>query len=289
MEPRFEAIELEGDSCFRLLRFQCDNFAQDHSWHYHPEIELTFILQGEGTRFVGDSVFRYRANDLVMVGPNLPHCWTNEAESTSGPNDLIVLQFSPDCLGQDFLNIADAQPLRRLIEASARGLHFQEAASATYREDLLSLLELEGLARLVAFIELLAELAGDQAVQSLTSDFYRINNAEFNGGRMTKVMTYVREHLRDEIRQTEVADIVAMTPQGFSRFFRATTGRTFVSFVNALRVMEAARLLVNTDDDIIDIAFACGYANLSNFNRRFLEIKQTTPREYRKLHAGFSE
>ena len=122
-------------------------------------------------------------------------------------------------------------------------------------------------------------------MEALTSELYVNDTRDFHGGRMGKVMAYVKENLREDIKQSDVAELVAMTPQGFSRFFRATTGRTFVSFVNVMRIMEACRLLVNTDEDIIDIAFKCGYANLSNFNRRFAELKNTTPREYRAQHS----
>ena len=120
--------------------------------------------------------------------------------------------------------------------------------------------------------------------QPLTSELYQIDTSEFHGGRMTRVVDYVTAHLGEEIKQTDVAQALGMNPQSFSRFFKTTTGRTFVSFVNVMRIMEACRLLVNTDQDITEIAYNSGYGNLSNFNRHFRDLKQTTPREYREMH-----
>jgi transcriptional regulator GlxA family with amidase domain len=125
----------------------------------------------------------------------------------------------------------------------------------------------------------------DFACDSLVEDHGWHYHPEFHGGRMTRIVDYVRDKLGEEIKQTDVAELVAMTPQGFSRFFRATTGRTFVSFVNVMRITQACKLLVNTRGDITDIAFECCYGNLSNFNRRFQELKHTTPRDYRAQHG----
>jgi AraC-like DNA-binding protein len=284
MDPQFEAVELEGDSVIKTFPVRCALLQENHGWHYHPECELTYILKGDGTRFVGDSVQHFGPGDLIFTGPNLPHSWINDDKDNSDPdrNDLIVLQFKPDCLGPDFLNSPDAHSLEQLFKYAKRGLKFSGDNVEDIATALQSLNEETGLSRLTAFVHLLDLLSQSDNAEPLTSELYVTDTDDFHGGRMGKVMDYLKENLTADIKQSDVADLVAMTPQGFSRFFRATTGRTFVSFVNIMRIMEACRLLVNTDMDIIDIAFECGYANLSNFNRRFSELKHTTPRDYRQ-------
>ncbi|NND67136.1 MAG: AraC family transcriptional regulator [Halioglobus sp.] len=282
MDPQFEAVELEGDSVLKLFRVQCAVLQDDHAWHYHPECELTYIIRGSGTRFIGDSVQQFTAGDLVFTGPNLPHCWANDIPSEDPErNELLVLQFLPDCLGPDFLISPDAQALVELVEFGKRGLRFTGPIVEAAADTLEKLGAQSGLGRLARFVHLLDQLSAASNVETLTSDIYTHDTRDFHGGRMGTIMRHLKENLSEDIRQSEVAELVGMTPQGFSRFFRATTGRTFVSFVNVLRIMEACRMLINTDDDIVDVAFRCGYANLSNFNRRFAEIKNTTPSEYR--------
>lgn len=58
MDPQFEAVELEGDSVIKTFSLQCAALQGDHTWHYHPECELTYILKGEGTRFIIDIAFK---------------------------------------------------------------------------------------------------------------------------------------------------------------------------------------------------------------------------------------
>lgn len=287
MDPKYEAIELEGDSVIKTFPVQCALLQDNHSWHYHPECELTYIIRGEGTRFIGDSVQSFGPGDLIFAGANLPHCWINDDTDNSDPNrnQLLVLQFKHDCFGPDFLISPDAQALLDLFEQAKRGLKITGEGVPEIAAALEQLQKETGLTRLTTFVRVLDLLSRALDAQALTSELYVNDTRDFHGGRMGKVMAYVKENLAEDIKQSEVAELVAMTPQGFSRFFRATTGRTFVSFVNVMRIMEACRLLVNTDEDIIDIAFACGYANLSNFNRRFAELKETTPREYRNQHS----
>src|ERR1700680_4798200 len=73
-------------------------------WHYHPEFELTLILESSGQRLVGDGIDDYGPGDLVLLGPNLPHSWL------SGPvksrirriHPALVFQFREDFLGNQF-------------------------------------------------------------------------------------------------------------------------------------------------------------------------------------------
>lgn len=279
MNPQFETVELEGHSCFKTHHFSCGYLQDDHSWHYHPECELTYIVKGEGTRFIGDSVEHFSAGDLILIAPNIPHCWANNTKDEQ--NEIVTMQFLPTCLGAEFLKSPDAHVLIEMFQKAKRGILIHHEEANKIGQLILSLHRKEGLARLSGFIEILDLFSRSKEQHLLASELYAIDVSEFHSGRMRKVMEYIQANLVEEIRQTDIADLVHMTPQGFSRFFRSTTGRTFVSFVNIVRIMEACRLLVSSEEDITSIAFQCGYGNLSNFNRRFMEQKNCTPTEYR--------
>lgn len=280
MDPKLETVQLEGNNSIRFLHFQCEAFQQNHSWHYHPECELSYLVKGSGTRFVGDSVERFAAGDLVFIGPHIPHCWVSD--DGEADNEMLVLQFNVECLGGDFLKVPEASPLEGLLQEAKRGIRYFSEANRVIKVLLQKIETHQGLYRISLFIQLLDALCRAQDKSPLTSQLYVVDNSQFHSGRLNRVMDYVKKHLADNIKQTDVAAWVNMTPQSFSRFFRATTGRTFVSFVNLMRINEACRQLACGGDDIMDIAFRCGYANLSNFNRRFSEIKQLTPSEYRR-------
>lgn len=73
MKPEFESIEFQQRATFLVRQFEEEYFSS--SYHFHPEIELAYIIKGQGKRFVGNRVEEYMANELVLLGENLPHCW----------------------------------------------------------------------------------------------------------------------------------------------------------------------------------------------------------------------
>ncbi len=287
MEAMFENVEIEGDSCFKTWRFQCPSLESDHGWHYHPEFELTYVIKSEGMRFVGDSIQHFEEGDLVLVGANLPHCWQNDDVGSEDQEhcDLVVAQFSRSSFGEYFLGLPENRAISSMLERANRGLVIGGSAGEAVKQILLSLDGQQKGMRLVKLLECLQYIAESNELEELASAAYTIEKDEFHGRRISKIVRYVRDHLSEDIKQPILADIVGLTPQGFSRFFRAATGQTFVSFVNTVRITEACRQLVNSDKDITIIAYDCGYANLSNFNRRFREMKEVTPSKYRKLHS----
>jgi AraC-like DNA-binding protein len=291
MEPNFETVQADADSSFRSTRFTCASFAEDHSWHYHPEFELTWILRSEGTRFIGDSIEPYRTDDLVFIGPNLPHCYHDEPPATginAGP-ELIVLQFRPESFGADFLGLPETRQINELFRASKCGLHVRGETSARVRELMMLILEKKGMGRLMVLLEILQTLAqGRRELRALASADYHINNdiTEANRRRIEFIHRHVRENLGREISQPEIAASINLTPQAFSRFFRKATGQTFVGFVNILRINAVCRLLMETNQCITEIAMDCGYNNIANFNRQFMALKGMNPTQFRerRLH-----
>lgn len=294
MEPNFETVETDTDSSFRSMRFSCVSFEQDHTWHYHPEYELTWIMRGQGTRFVGDSIERYRTDDLVLMGPNLPHCYHDEPQlpARRGGADLVVLQFRPQTFGSDFMGLPEARSIAALLRAAKSGFQVQGKTAERAREMMRQILDKSGIARLTSLLELLELLShGGTDLRPLASADYHINNDinTTNRRRIEMIHRHVREHLDDEINQADVARLVGLTPSAFSRFFRRATGQTFVGFVNILRVNEACRKLAETDTCITEIAFSCGYWSIANFNRQFLHQKGMNPTQFRERRMWLVE
>lgn len=283
MNPRFEMVQSDTYSSFRSLLFECSSFAEDHPWHYHPEYELTWIIRSEGTRFVGDSIRPYGAGDLVLIGPNLPHCWQNESDGGRPRPQLILVQFDPACFGAAFLDLPELRAIKSLLERAGRGLSFDAAASVRVGTLLRNLVERQDLSRLARLLEILDVLATIQTVVPLASCGYQIFSNMNPGSRrkMDLVRRYVSDHMAEEIRQAQVAECLGLSSPAFSHFFRAATGETFVQFVNRARVHEACKLLSATQATIIEIAMRCGYENISNFNRQFRALRGMSPSEYR--------
>lgn len=287
MEPKFETVEVDAASSFRSMWFTCPSLADDHTWHYHPEFELTWIVRGHGTRFIGDNIEPFRDGDVVLVGPNLPHCWHDEHIDGDDAPEAVVVQFRPETFGRDFLDLPEFESIKRLFRASKCGLHIEGETAECVQAQMRSLFEKKGIARLIALLEILSVLAeGDHDVRFLASPDYHITNdvTEVNRQRIELIHRHVRQHLDSEINQSDVARLVGLTPPAFSRFFRRATGQTFVGFVNILRINEVCRAMTESSECITRIAMNCGYNNIANFNRQFLAIKSMNPSQYRERH-----
>lgn len=292
MEPRFETVQADAASSFRCLWFTCPNFAEDHTWHYHPEFELIWVVRSHGTRFVGDNIEPYHTGDLVLIGPNMPHCWHNEPEADAGLSEAAVVQFRPETFGRDLLDLPEFEPIKRLFRASKCGLHIEGETAARVRTQMRRLFEKSGISRLLELLDILRVLAeSENDLRYLASADYHITNdvTELNRHRIEMIHRHVRQNLGSEINQSDVARLVGLTPPAFSRFFRRATGQTFVGFVNILRINEVCRAMTEGNECITSIAMNCGYNNIANFNRQFLALKGMNPSQYRERHLRLKQ
>lgn len=96
-----------------------------------------------------------------------------------------------------------------------------------------------------------------------------------------KVKTYIHDHYMDDVRLDDMASLAGMSRSAFSRFFKLHTGQTLRDYLIGIRLGNAARLLVDSEESIANISFFCGFNNLSNFNRIFKDRKKLSPSEFR--------
>ena len=276
MKARFEKISSGSQRTLRVVERVVPRF--DAPWHFHPEIELTLIISSRGRRFIGDSVERFGPGDLVLLGSNLPHFWHNEGRP--GKAHSIVVQFPPRMLGEDFWAAPELQRVDRLLRRAARGLVFSgsQLEQARIRLQALHHGGLEALLELVAILNL---LAGGRA-RELASAAYAPSLNRLMEARLTRVYTLLTTRFHEPLTLLEIARVAAMTPAAFSRYFKRETGRNVSEVLNDLRVDYAARLLSDTTQSISEVAMESGFATFSNFNRRFRERLNCSPREYRK-------
>jgi len=278
MKPTLEApsstLKVTG-----LIAFERRDSSFAWNWHYHSELELTWIGEGHGTRLVGDHSCPYGPGDLVLIGSDLPHTWFSEQPSRS--NQAVVVQFRPELFPEALRQLPPFTPIARLLHEAHRGVHFPKETAERVNARLGRLIGIEGLQCWLSLAEILHELASEQSWEILASARYQHRRSHKLNSRLERVTEYLEKHCREEVSLTQAACIAGLTPSAFSRFFHKMTHRTFTSYRNACRIREACRLLDETDLSITEIAFTCGFGNLSNFNRRFREEKRITPREYR--------
>lgn len=287
MKLVYETIERRLDESFRVLRQVLPAF--DCPYHFHAEVELTLIENSHGTRLIGDHMAHFGPGDLVLIGANVPHWYYNHAAESRGDDwaRSVVVQFRPDFLGEAFLHAAEIAPVRRLLDRAQRGLVITGDMQKQVTRRLVDLLALDGCARLVGLVEILHAVAeAGHEVQELGTGAAVARFGSHDANRLDKVFRYIREHFADEVRLDQVAAVAGMTPSSFSRFFRQKVGRTFQMAVIQVRAMEACQQLMTSDASITEICYACGFNNLSNFNRRFKHLTGVTPKAFRRQWAS---
>lgn len=280
MKAVLEEISPRESHSFAAFQFSMPRFLCPY--HYHPEIELTLIVAGRGQRLVGDHLAPFSPGDLVLMGAELPHSYFHSPGFNEGPKGAssIVIQFRPDLAG-GLLHSPECRRIFLLLEKSKRGLTFEEKTRARVARLMPELVKAEGPPRLALLLEILHGLSSDSKATPLAGRGFRPVFNVNQAGRIGKICDWLTAHFQEPITLGQAAKKAHLTPAAFSRFFHRATNRPFVRFLNELRVSHACRLLLETDKAIAEIAFESGFENLSNFNRRFRDLKGITPRDFR--------
>lgn len=280
MQATFERVPHPADASFLVKRRNDRKF--EFWWHFHPEMELNFIERSQGRRLVGDAIEDYDDGDLVLLGSGLPHTWYSEERGGKQKHQSVVVQFLPEFLGREFFSRSELTGITRLFQAAHRGLQFTGSVQESVGRQMRELPRLDGLRRLLSLLAILDELAQAKA-RPLASAGYVPGLDESCVHRVNDVLAFIAGHYTEPITQRQAAQVAHLSPSAFSRFFHRAIGKTFKRHVNELRVGKACRMLIESDRAITEIALASGFANLANFNRRFLEQKGVSPRAFR-LH-----
>lgn len=274
MRAEAETMPSDDAASFFVRRFDGRGFA--FRWHVHAEHELTWVEAGRGTRFVGDSIERFEAGEVVLLAGGLPHTWHGGAECRS-----VVVHFRGDCFGPGFLDRPEMRNVAALMRRAGAGLRFTGRVRVEATRTLAELDAARGPRRVALLIDLLGRLAATRSLHRLcdapqTDPLHRRDQ-----DRLGRVLDFINARAEDAIALSDAAAVAHLTPPAFARFFRRTTGQTFVQYLHRLRVHHAARLLTDTDAPVTEVAFRCGFGNLSNFNRVFRRRLGTTPTGYR--------
>ena len=248
--------------------------------HQHEDIQLCTIIKGEGTLIVGDTINDYKSGDVLVIGSDLPHVFKSDT-SIIEESFMISLFFTEDSFGKDFFKLDDFKELNSFFKKSLSGFKLL-SNQQKIQERFLSLQTANNLDRFIGLFDIL-KLIKKSKTQALADFVYPKKYSDNEGKRMRNVMDYTIHNYDKNIDLDEIASKANMTPNAFCRYFKQRTNKTYFSFLNELRVENACKLLTgNKGLSISEIAYQCGFKNLSNFNRKFKEVKNTTPSKYRK-------
>ncbi|MDR3455763.1 MAG: AraC family transcriptional regulator [Rhodoferax sp.] len=255
-------------------------------WHYHDEYELHLIVASSGKTFVGDYIGYFQPGHLVLTGPRLPHNWISLdlPEGGIAERDLAI-QFPHAPIAQAAEHLPELAEVLPLLDRARNGVEFfglSERAVDHWHK----VKDRQGLARLGAFCEFLADLARCTDYRLLSHAQLQSEDNAAQLDQINAILSRITADLGQPLSAAQLAAELGMSESRFSRFFRRATGNTFTDFVNQVRINRACQLLMESDQYITHICYEVGFNNVANFNRRFLDFKGMTPGEFRRQVDG---
>lgn len=277
-----EITPLSEKDCFYVIERNKTEFT--FPLHNHSVYELNYVENARGVqRIVGDSVEEIGDYDLVLItGKDLEHTWQNHNCQSTDIKE-ITIQFSSDLFFQSFIEKNQFRSIKEMIEKAQKGVAFDISTILKVRPLLKSLShEKQGFYAVMTFLTILYELSVSGDLQTLSSSSFAKAEQSYDSRRVKKVDDFLNAHFHEEIRLSQLADLVNMSEVSFSRFFKLRTGKNLTDYLIDIRLGHAARLLADSTQTVSEIGYNCGFNNLSNFNRIFRKKKGCTPKEFRE-------
>jgi AraC-like DNA-binding protein/quercetin dioxygenase-like cupin family protein len=249
--------------------------------HQHDEIQISYIKKGKGTLFLGDRISSFSENDIYVIGANVPHAFKSD-KNADEISVMLTLFFTKSSFGDLFFELDEFLELKDFFSDSQLGLKINSLTEEMQNE----FLKLKTSSRMERFIILLEilKLISLSNTTKLSSFVYRKNYSDREGKKMRAIFDYTVENANNSISLIDIANVANMTKNAFCKYFKKRTNKTYINFLTELRIENACKLLQSKNDlSIADIGFSCGFNNISNFNRKFKQVKKTTPLKYRNL------
>jgi AraC-like DNA-binding protein len=259
-------------------------------WHHHPEYELVLVTKGKGKRMVGDHIDRFEQNDLLLIGPYLPHMWLCDQEYLTHPDgfqgECIVYHFIEDFLGSQFFDVPENRNLQQLLAQSTRGVKFFGKTKEKIITLILKNYELKSIDRLYSLLSIFHILSKTKDYTLLTSPGFMEPFHSSGNEPMQKALEYIVQHLHEKVTIKEMLNVTNMSNSAFCVAFKKNYRMTFKEYLLNLRIGYACKLLTEASMNISQIAYNCGFENMSNFNRYFKKLKGMTPSDFQLKANG---
>lgn len=279
MNGSYEKDLLKVDFPFNLF---VDNGCCDVAPHWHKEIEIIYLIEGEQRVGIDNNIYALNEGDILLIGSGCIHYFFYECTV----NKRVVIQFSLSIFDNVSSEKSEGKNIKYIFDKTKR-------ISSQWDLDLKNKIEVQ----LKALIEennkrengyklaLKARLC-DISVLLLRNLPVEIDICEEktrhkeNLRRLEKVFEYIENHYNENLMLKKISYEMGFSIYHFSRIFKRYTGITFIQYLNNFRITKVQWYLLNHDITITEAAFKCGFNNIKTFNKVFKEIQGCSPSEY---------
>ena len=278
MHEKLKFEQIKKDSCASLRYDYSSLYPKDEMpLHFHPEIEICYVVKGSGYRMIGDFLEPFEEGEVVLVPTNQPHCWMYNPESCEpdGKRRCIVVQFNPDLLQTGLSFFTEWEYAAHRLSAIQQGILLTGETAGKIKSCLEEMNLLNASERMLMLIRILQQIGTTTDLIPIGLQETVFNGITKNMQRMQLIFKYVIEHYKEKITLSDAANVISMSTTAFCSFFKRETGKTFTNFINEYRIEAVGTLLRNfPDKDINEIAWQCGFTDIPYFNRYFKKMKQ---------------
>ncbi|MBN1413521.1 MAG: AraC family transcriptional regulator [Bacteroidales bacterium] len=287
MKPFFQKLVPLPEESIIFLDEEIPHFIVP--WHFHPEIEILYVVKSTGTSYIGDSINNFCEGEISIIGENLPHWWKSDPRFLKKTDTLntkaLVIQFRKEIFHSNFINLPEMHQIKGLLERSQRGIQFTGESRRQFGNHIKRIFKLTGLKRITELIILLDKMAVSNHFKYLSSIGYSkiVNTYDFQ--RFNKIHEYIIRNFQKTISLDAIANQVSMSSTAFCRYFKKRTKKTFFTFLNEFKIGHACKLLSEKRISVSRVCYESGFNNISHFNEQFKRIVGRTPSEYQAEHT----
>ena len=149
------------------------------SFHYHPEVQISYILKGTGTRIIGNSVGRFSEDELYLIGPNIPHIFKSDKdyyEDNTLFSHAISFYFTRDSLGKDFFNTPELSEINNLLKSTSKIVLLKNDDMKFLKESFTNIVDAKGFEKLHQFLSVLNKISNIKNRVHLSKTAYELKN-----------------------------------------------------------------------------------------------------------------
>ena len=287
MKPLLKIINTQQNEAFQIMKVQEPYFFP--LWHFHPEFEIMLVQEGTGIRFVGDSMERFQAGDLVLYGSNIPHLYRSDSEYYQKNSTLVskatVVYFKENFLGESFWALPEIAPVKKLFCHSKRGIKFKGKARDELKRQIQNLdAQKDGLGRIISLLTVLKTMSETREYDLLSSNAFTKYVDEEECERINKVYQFIMDNYTKNPTLEQVSEVANMSTTAFCRYFKSHTNKTYTQFLNEIKIGNGCKLLLDNKLSISQVCFEIGFNNFTHFNSQFKRIIGITPKQYQYTH-----
>ncbi len=255
-------------------------FDQQVPMHQQETWELAYIVTGSGVRIIGDVVENFSEGEVVLIPPDIPHCWSfdKNVHDKEGKIENICIFFKNNFLETIKSCFPEIGDTVSTIQETQNALSFFGETQMKLQELMSKMNSQNTVERLSGLILILGQIS-DSGFANIVGRSVVERKKE---KKLHEIYMFIMNHFHRTIELDKVAQIAGMPKSTFCLFFKKMTGKSFVTYLTDFRIESSCQMLLKTKMSVSEICVASGFNDIPYYNRVFKKIKKQTPTQYRK-------